>query len=71
MIEQLVLIIIIFFVIIVFSQIIVKMMKSGNEKFKTFIIFGRMLLGFLLAMFIYSLYLMLQGEDIIAKLMGS
>ncbi len=70
MIEQIALIVIFLFVIIVFSQLIANMMRSGNEKYRILIFYGRVLLGFLLTMFIYLLYLMLKGEDIISKLIG-
>ncbi len=71
MVEQIALIIIFLFVIIAFSQVIANMMKSGNTKYRALIFYGRMLLGFLLAMLIYLVFLMLKGEDIVFKLFGT
>lgn len=45
-------------------------MKSGNAKYRIPILYGRVLLGFLLAMLIYLVFLMLKGEDIVSKLFG-
>ena len=68
--EQLVLLFIILFMIIVLSQFIAKLMKTDNEKLKVPILYGRILLGFLLSMFIYLVFLMFKGENIITKLFG-
>lgn len=69
--EQLVLLFILLFIILALSQFITRMMKSGNEKFKIPILYGRALLGFLLSMFIYLIFLMFRGENIITKLFSS
>ena len=68
--EQIYLIVIIIFVIIVLSRFIVRMMKMDNPKYNIPIFYGRILLGFLIAMFFYIIYSMLKGEEVITKLMG-
>jgi Na+-transporting methylmalonyl-CoA/oxaloacetate decarboxylase gamma subunit len=69
--EQLALLVILLFIIFALSKFITRMMKSGNEKFKIPILYGRVLLGFLLSMLIYLIFLMFKGENIITKLFGS
>ncbi|NLL61436.1 MAG: hypothetical protein GX240_01440 [Candidatus Atribacteria bacterium] len=69
--DQIILLLVIFFIILLLAQVIVRMMRAGNPKYRTPIFLGRMLLGFLLAMLAYLIFLMLQGEDIILKLFGS
>ena len=69
--EQLALLFILLFIIFALSKIITRMMKSDSEKFKIPILYGRVLLGFLLSMFIYLIFLMFKGENIITKLFGS
>lgn len=68
--EQIALLAILFFIIIFLVQIIAKMMRSDEPKYKIPIFYGRILLGFLLAMLAYLLFLMLKGEDIVSKLFG-
>ena len=69
--EQLALLFILLFIIFALSKLITRMMKSDNEKFKIPILYGRVLLGFLLSMFIYLIFLMFKGENIVTKLFGS
>jgi len=68
--EQIYLLVILLFVIILLSRFIVRMMKSNNAKFRIPILYSRILLGFLLAMLFYIIFLMLKGEDVISKLLG-
>ncbi len=68
--EQIYLLVILLFIIILLSRFIVRMMKSNNAKFRIPILYGRILLGFLVAMLFYIVFLMLKGEDVISKLMG-
>jgi putative effector of murein hydrolase len=68
--EQLALLFILLFITLLLSQFITRMMKSGNKKFKIPVLYGRVLLGFLLSMFAYLVFLMLKGENIITKLFG-
>ena len=69
--DQIILLLVLFFVIFLLVQVIARMMKAGNLKYSTPIFLGRMLLGFLLTMLVYLMFLMLKGEDIILKLFGS
>ena len=69
--EQLALLFIILFMIFALSQFITRMMKSGNKKFKIPILYGRILLGFLLSMLVYFVFLIFKGENIITRLFGS
>ncbi|MDD3655166.1 MAG: hypothetical protein PHI72_00140 [Atribacterota bacterium] len=68
--DQIAVLFILLFIIVILSQIITRMMKSDNKRFRIPIFYGRILLGFLLAMLIYLVFLMLKGEDIITKLFG-
>lgn len=68
--EQVVTLLILLFVIIALSRFIARMMQSGNEKYRIPILYGRVLLGFLLSMLIYLVFLMFKGENIITKLFG-
>lgn len=68
--EQIYLLVILLFVIILLSRFIVRMMKSNNTKFRIPILYSRILLGFLVAMLFYIIFLMLKGEDVISKLLG-
>ena len=68
--EQILLLVILVFIIIVLSKFIIRMIKSNNAKCRIPILYGRILLGFLLAMLFYTVYLMLTGEDIISRLLG-
>jgi hypothetical protein len=68
--DQIAVLFILLFIIVILSQIITRMMKSDNKRFRIPILYGRILLGFLLAMLIYLVFLMLKGEDIITKLFG-
>ncbi len=66
--NQIIILLILVFIIIILSHTITNMMKSGNAKYRIPILYGRVLLGFLLAMLIYLVFLMLKGEDIVSKL---
>ncbi|MFW6134585.1 MAG: hypothetical protein ACOC5R_03310 [Elusimicrobiota bacterium] len=68
--EQIYLIVILIFVIFMLSKLIARMMKTNYQKYRIPILYGRVLLGFLLAMFFYIIYLILKGEDVINRLMG-
>ena len=68
--ESIYLIIILAFFIVVLSRFIVRMMKTGNKKYRIPVLYGRALLGFLLAMLFYIVYLILKGENVIGKLFG-
>ncbi len=68
--EQIILLLMMVLVIIVLSRLIAGMMKSGNEKYKIPIFYGRILLGFALAMLFYMIYLMLKGVNIVSKFFG-
>ena len=68
--EGLFLLVILIFLIAVLSKIIVKMMNSGNGKYKVAIFYSRMLLGFFLTMVVYIGYLLIKGEDILIKFFG-
>jgi len=68
--EQIYLLLIIIFVIVVLSRFIVRMINMDNPKYNIPIFYGRILLGFLIAMFFYIIYSMLKGEGIITKFMG-
>ncbi len=69
--KQIAILLVLLLLIIILSQIIIRMMKSGNPKFRIPILYGRILLGFLLAMLLYLAFLMLKGEDIVQKLFGA
>jgi L-asparagine transporter-like permease len=68
--EEIFLLLILLFIIIVLSKLVVRLMKSDHKKYRIPILYGRILLGFLLAMLLYIVYLMLKGEDVINKLVG-
>ncbi len=68
--EQIYLLLILLFVIILLSKFVVRMIKSDNLKYRIPIFYGRILLGFLVAMLFYIVYLMLTGEDVISKFLG-
>jgi len=70
MVEQIYLLVILLLVVIMLSRFIVRMMKSNNPKFRIPILYSRILLGFLVAMLLYIIFLMLKGEDVISKLLG-
>ena len=69
--EQIIILLILFFIIILLAQVIARMMKADNPKYNTAVFLGRILLGFLLTMLVYLIFLMLKGEDIALKLFGS
>ena len=71
MINQIIVLLVLFLIIFLLAHVIVRMMKAGNPKYSTPIFLGRMILGFLLTMLVYLMFLMLKGEDIILKLFGS
>lgn len=68
--ENIYLLVVIIFVIIVLSRFIVRMMNMDQQKYSIPILYGRILLGFLIAMFFYIIYLMVKGEEVITKFMG-
>ncbi|MBN2396184.1 MAG: hypothetical protein JXC36_06965 [Candidatus Atribacteria bacterium] len=65
-----ILLLILLALIIITSKSIVKMMNENYEKYRILIYYGRILLGFLIAMLLYIVYLMLKGEDIMSKIFG-
>lgn len=69
--EQIIILVVLFFIILILAQIIARMMRTENHKYHTPIFLGRILLGFLLTMLVYLIFLMLKGEDIALKLFGS
>ena len=68
--ESIYLLLILVLVIVLLSRFIVRMMKTEDKKYRIPILYGRALLGFLLAMLFYIVYLMLKGENVIEKLWG-
>jgi len=64
------LILILIFVIFALSRFIVLLYKSENTKAKSAILYFRMLLGFLIAMLIFSIIGILKGQDVVGKLFG-
>ena len=68
--EQIYLLVVIIFVIIVLSKFIVRMMNMDNQKYNIPIFYGRILLGFLIAMFLYIAYSIIKGEDVLTKILG-
>ncbi|MDD2352748.1 MAG: hypothetical protein WCV43_02765 [Candidatus Caldatribacteriota bacterium] len=68
--EVIMLLLIIVFIIAVISSFTVRMMKTDDKKYRIPIAYSRILLGFLLAMLIYIIYLMLKGEDVIGRFLG-
>jgi hypothetical protein len=68
--EAIYLLVLVIFIIIVLSRFIVRLMRLDSTKYKIAILYGRVLLGFLLAMLLYIIFLMLKGENVISKLLG-
>ena len=68
--DQIYLILIILFLIFALSRFIVGLYKSENPRAKSAVIYFRMLLGFLIAMLIYTIISVLKGQDVIGKLIG-
>ena len=68
--EQIYLILILFFVIFALSRFIVRLYKSENPKAKNAVFYFRMLLGFLIAMIIYTMIGVLRGQDVIGRFFG-
>jgi len=68
--EGIYLLVILIFITIVLSKFIVRLMRLDSIKYRIAILYGRVLLGFLLAMLLYIIFLMLRGEDVISKLLG-
>jgi hypothetical protein len=68
--EAIYLLLIIIFIIIVLSKFIVRLMRLDTTKYKIAILYGRILLGFLVAMLLYIIFLMLKGEDVISRFLG-
>lgn len=68
--EAIYLLLIIIFIIIVLSKFIVRLMRLDTTKYKMAILYGRILLGFLVAMLLYIIFLMLKGEDVISRFLG-
>jgi len=68
--EGIYLLVILIFITIVLSKFIVRLMRLDSTKYRIAILYGRVLLGFLLAMLLYIIFLMLKGEDVISKLLG-
>jgi len=68
--EAIYLLVILVFVIVILSKFVVRLMKTDNEKYKIPILYGRILLGFLVAMLFYIIFLLLKGEDVISRLLG-
>lgn len=69
--DQIILLLVLFFIILLLAHVIARMMKADNPKYGTPIFLGRILLGFLLTMLVYLIFLMLKGEDITLKLFGT
>lgn len=68
--EQIILLVIFIFIIVILSRFVVRMMTINYEKYKIIIFYSRIFLGFLLAMLLYIIYLMLIGEDVIHRIFG-
>ncbi len=68
--EGIILLLLQIFIIFVLSKSIARLMKTGNKKYRIPIFYGRALLGFLLAMFLYTAFLLLRGEDILSNILG-
>jgi len=68
--DQLYFVLILLFIVLALSRLIVRLYQSENPKAKNAILFFRMLLGFLIAMLIYTLFGVLRGQDVIGKIFG-
>lgn len=68
--EQIYLLVIIIFIIYILTKILVKMIKMDKNKYAIPIFFGRVLLGFLITMFIYIIILLFTGESILLRVLG-
>jgi len=68
--DQLYFVLILFFVVLALSRLIVRLYRSENPKTKNAIFYFRILLGFLIAMLIYTLFGVLRGQDVIGKIFG-
>lgn len=69
--DQIYLILILIFIIVVLSRFIVRLYKSENQKSKSAIFYCRMLLGFLIAMLIYTIIGAVRGQDVLGNFFGS
>ena len=68
--DQLYFVLILLLVVLALSRLIVRLYQSENPKAKNAILYFRMLLGFLIAMLIYTLFGVLRGQDVIGKIFG-
>jgi len=68
--DQLYFVLILILVVLALSRLIVRLYQSENPKAKNAILYFRMLLGFLIAMLIYTLFGVLRGQDVIGKIFG-
>ena len=68
--DQLYFVLILLLVVLALSRLIVRLYQSENPKAKNAILYFRMLLGFLIAMLVYTLIGVLRGQDVIGKIFG-
>lgn len=68
--DQLYFVLILLLVVLALSRLIVRLYQSENPKAKNAILYFRMLLGFLIAMLVYTLFGVLRGQDVIGKIFG-
>ena len=68
--DQIYFVLILIFIILILSRFIVRLYRSENSKAKNAIFYFRMLLGFLIAMLIYTIVGMISGQDIIENFFG-
>ena len=68
--DQLYFVLILLLVVLALSRLIVRLYQSENPKAKNAILYFRILLGFLIAMLIYTLFGVLRGQDVIGKIFG-
>ena len=68
--DQIYFVLILIFIIIILSRFIVRLYRLENAKAKSAIYYFRMLLGFLIAMLIYTIVGMIRGQDIIGNFFG-
>lgn len=68
--EQIYLILILIFIILILSRFIVRMYNTDNPKARGVIFFFRMLLGFLIAMLVFTIIEAIRGNNIVDRFFG-
>jgi VIT1/CCC1 family predicted Fe2+/Mn2+ transporter len=69
--EQIYLILILVFIILVLSRFIVRLYNTDNSKARGAIFFFRMLLGFLIAMFVFVIVEAIRGNNVLERFFSS